>query len=385
MTWLADYGAYVSGDNTSPLFKRWAGAFIVGAAIQRKCWIKSLGRVIYPNLYILLVGPSAAGKGVALGPIRSLLSELDHQHIAPASLTSAALADELEDASVTFIGPQAQPFNYNALTVISREFGVFLPAYDPVFMNVLTDVWDNEGYEERRRTRNKKIHMPKAMLNIIGGTTPAWLVNTLPDNAWEEGFMSRMIVVYAGAMPPVAITEELEERIAPAACAAGLRRIAERCGQVRFSAEALRYLNEWLLSGGQPAPTHPKLATYNQRRHYNLMKLALIHAVAAGHREIEKEDMSLALDMLLETESFMPDAFKAMRSGGDQQAMRELWDFMYVLYGKNQKPIHRSKLFQFLTDKVPAHNVERVILIMEQAQLIKAAPGGCFIPVRPEV
>ena len=197
--------------------------------------------------------------------------------------------------------------------------------------------------------------------------------------------MSRSIIVYSGAQPPVQITEEVAARVGFKECLKGLERIARRTGQVRWSPAALGGLNSWLMQGCPPAPTHPKLTTYNQRRIFNAMKLSLIFALAAGHPKVEPEDVQQAIDLLLSTEQTMPDAFKAMKSGGDQQAIKELWHFMYVLHAKSGKPIHKSKLVHFLHDKIPAHNIDRVILVMEQAGLIRPAQGGCFTPIKPEV
>lgn len=392
MSWIASYEAARSADNTSPLFKRAAAIFAVAAAVQRKCWMRSRSETVFPNLYMLLVGPSAAGKGVALGPMADALAGLNRAgegpliHIAPASVTSAALADELEDAAIHFMAKDMTPYQYNALTIISREFGVFLPAYDSQMLNTLTDLYDNKGYDERRRGKGKRLTIKDATLNMIGGTTPAYLNNTLPEGAWEEGFMSRTIVVYAGALPPVEIIEEVDGIVATeASVRAELRDISQMHGQIKWHPDALRHFNAWLLNGRQPQPTHPKLIYYNERRHWNAMKIAMISAIARRSRKVEELDVDFALDFLFTCEAQMPEVFKAMKTGGDQEAIRELWYFMYQRYIKpanNNRPIARHALVQFLQAKVPAYRIEQIIQIMEAAHFIKYDGKGGYTPVK---
>jgi hypothetical protein len=300
-------------------------------------------------------------------------------------MTAAALADELEEAIISFVDSDGDVFQYNYLTILSREFGVFLPKYDNAMLNNLTDMFDNKGYDERRRKAGKRLSLENASITLFGACTPAYLNNTLPEGAWEEGFMSRTVVVYSGAMPPKPITEEAESHKNITKVINDLRKISDICGKVSWTKGGLEALNNWYLNGRKPAPTHPKLVTYNERRHLNAMKLAVIHAVARGSSYIEVSDFEDALALLLRTEETMPEAFKAMRTGGDQQAMKELWHFMYGEYmRKKQTPVPRALLVDFLSDRVPAHSVDRVIQVMTAAGHIKPAPTNAFIPVRRE-
>ena len=77
-------------------------------------------------------------------------------------------------------------------------------------------------------------------------------------------------------------------------------------------------INDWARSGGQPAPDHPKLLSYNTRRLHHLLKLCMVAALACDSELIITVDHFVeALDWLVELETFMPDIFKSMRTGGD--------------------------------------------------------------------
>jgi hypothetical protein len=322
--WIAAFYTLLEEQHAPPLFAKWAGVYAIGAAVQRKVWLSSRGQRVYPNFYIALVGPSGTGKGVTLAPLAHILAELPQQHIAPASITSAGLVDELKDADVSLISRTGKAYQYNALTIISRELGVFLPAYDLEMLSRLTDLYDGHGYAERRRGAGKRLEIPNAHLSLIGGTTPAYLANTLPEGSWGEGFMSRMVLAYSGQLERREIVEELAEENTTLydALVDDLILIGEREGQINWDKEALAAFNKWYTGGMKPVPTHPKLLTYCERRHYNVWKLALVHCLSRGGRSISLDDFQCSLDLLLETEAVMPDTFKAMKQGGDQAAIQ---------------------------------------------------------------
>jgi hypothetical protein len=346
----------------------------------------SRGECVYPNLYIILCGMAAAGKGVALGPAARLLQTLPDHHLAPSSTTAAALADELEDAVVHIVDFANGNTQYNGLTVMSNELGVFIPTYDNVMLSMLTDVYDGKGYSERRRGRGKRLEIPGAHLSIIGGTTPSYIGTTLPEAAWEQGFTSRTIMIYDDPQDAVAIEEELGGTNDDLfkALELDLQELTAEVGRVRWDKEALDHFNKWYTGGGNPRPTHPRLNTYNGRRHYNLMKMCLIFAVSRGAKTIAKIDVELALDLLLETEHEMPNIFKAMRTSTDSGILDEAWHFIQSAWSKKQAPIPEALFTQFMMGRAPGYAVAGLIDNMVTAKLVKrvdvAKVGVCYVP-----
>lgn len=386
--WLDLFYTYLSQFGAPDIFAKWAAIFTLGAAVQRRYWVQSKGQPVYPNLFVFLCGPPATGKGVVLGPVHDVLSRIKDHHLGTDSLTAAGLADELSDAEVYYVAPGGKPLDCNALTVVSEELGVFLPAYDNVMMNMLTKLWDNKGYSERRRKAGSRLDIPKAHLSIIAGTTPAYLNNMLPEGAWDEGFMARVMLVYSGPSGPKPITEEEELSTATTLFSQivhDLQKICNGSGRIRWNKESLEAINTWHMAGGEPAPTHPRLHNYRGRRHFNMIKLCMLMALARRSNTIELEDFERGLDLLVETEKIMPEAFKAMKTGGDQQAMRELYDEMLRLYIKTKKPIPEWKVVTALADRVPAHNIERIIDIMVRSKLFRREDvnkvGPCYVPL----
>jgi hypothetical protein len=87
---------------------------------------------------------------------------------------------------------------------------------------------------------------------------------------------------------------------------------------------------------------------------------------------------------MLEIEGLMPDIFKAMAQGGTGKVMEEAWYYLFTIYAKEQKPVMLHRLIQFLQERVPVHNVQNTIDLMERGKMIDkrlVASGVAYIPL----
>lgn len=385
---------YTDGKGSPDLWRKWAGIFAVAAACERKVGLRTAKGVLYPNMYGVLVGNAGVGKSLATNAVHDFLSELSGEHkglhLAPTSVTKASLIDALAAAERRIVQPTKEPpvFSFNSLTVVPNELGVFLPAYDAEFMNALTDLWDCKHYSETRRTSKINLSIPNVQLNLFSATTPSYLNSFLPEGAWEQGFMSRVILIYAGQSEHTDLFAmfDHDERLYNE-LVHDLKRINQMVGELTVSEDVKEAINEWAKSGGQPAPTHPKLTHYCARRAAHLLKLCIVAAVASDEEYTVSLDHYVeALDWLAEVEHAMPDIFKAMKTGGDSRVIDEAWHFVYETHIREKKnPVLEHRVFHFLQERTPAHNVSRVMEVMVKSGLLRevivAGAGKGFEPI----
>lgn len=369
---------YTEGRGSPALYRKWTAIFLVGAALERKAWVTTAKGVLYANQYIFLIGPAGVGKSLCTALSYDLLSSIRTPEtpifIAPTSVTKASLADALNKAErrVIKLHEKIPITSFNSLQVIANELGVFLPAWDGDFMSTLTDLWDNGRYHETRRTSKVEINIPKAQLNMLSATTPAYLNSLLPEGAWEFGFMSRVINIYSGETAYTDIFAELDhDGAAYRNLVSDLSDIYNIWGEFSLTDEVKEAVNAWARQGGQPRPDHPKLIHYVTRRLAHLLKLCIIAcAASSSDRAITLDHYAEALSWLVEAESFMPDIFKALKVGGDQRSMEECWHFAYQYFMKHKQPVPEHLLVMFLGERVPAHSVDRILDVMVRAQLL---------------
>lgn len=347
--------------------------------MEQKVWVRTKGSNLYPNTYIVLVGPPGVGKSAILSHSERLLRMVPDLHVAPSSLSTASMIDTIKLAERNVFPDKSTLYQFNALQIVASELGVFLPQYDPMFMNTLQKLYDREPYEERRRTgkvNHVKIENPS--LSIIGGTTPSYLNSFLPEGAWDQGFTSRTLFVYAGepVYTPIFSEEEdfqlLEHLYID--LLHDIKLIAKQFGKMSWTREAAEQITAWDKAGLPPVPEHGKLAHYNSRRLAHVIKLCMIAAMArSDSMEITLEDFQEAQSWLLQIESLIPDIFKSMGVSGDARAIEDTWFFVYQLYQKSQTPIHEGRVVNFLKDRVPSHSISKIIEVMVRSGILIAS------------
>lgn len=352
--------------------------------MERRLWVHTKGSNLYPNLYTVLVGPPGVGKSAVLSQAERFLRGVPDIHVAPSSVSSASLVDSLVLANRKIIRPNDNPsfVQFHYLTAVASELGVFLPVYDPLFMNSLTKFYDGEHYEERRRTgkvNHLKIEHPH--LSILGGTTPSYLNSFLPEGGWDQGFTSRTIFVYSGE--PI-FTElfgdegqfvQLETLYRD--LLHDLKSISALYGKLEWTPEAAGAISAWNRAGLPPVPEHNKLTHYNSRRLAHAIKLSMIAAVSrSSELLITLEDYQQAMGWLLDSETRVVDIFHSMGVAGDSAAIDDTWDFIFRLHAKEKKPIAEHRIVRFLQTKVPSHNIMRVIEVMGRSGMIKNEGTG---------
>lgn len=375
---------YSKGAQSNDPFRLWTAIGMVAGALERKVWIKSQGASIYPNLYIFLVGPPGVGKTRPLNMANEVWREMagtesTTHHLARVSLTKAALMDQLASAT-RVIGAHE---SFNALMIPSMELGALIPNYDPDFLNALTYLYDGIKYDEQRRGKPDALIIERPVVNLIGCTTPSFLNNTMPIGAWDQGFLSRVIIVYSSEteVQRLHLNEESpgETGDLRQSLTHDIKEIGSRYGKIMFSREAAEAVEEWNDNDRlKTAPTHPRLQHYNTRRPIHLLKLCMIAAADAGHESITLEDVYSAAGWIASVEANMGDVFVAMNTGGDAAVMNECWHWSLSKYIRDaaREPLPYSIFHHFLSTKVPAQSIQRVIEEMIRCGMLNRSKDG---------
>lgn len=386
--WIDGFVEYTDNLPSPLIFRKWGAIAAIAGALERKVWVRSMNLDLYPHLYTFLVGPPGVGKSVIVSRVEELWRSLIGAHVAPKSMTAASLIDALADAkrTKTVITANSLHLDYNSLLAVVGELSVFLPTWDSAFMGNLTGIWDSDHYEERRRGKDLHIVIKRPQLNILGGTTPSYLNGTIPEGAWDQGFLSRAFLVYSEETTLVDLFAEVRsdgqlfDKLK-----SDLKDVFDMAGQFAFEPEAKEAFRAWHLAEGPPKPEHPKLLHYLTRRSLHLLKLCMVaSASASSNRIISLEHYQTALGWLLNMEDQLTDIFKAFGSRGDGQHIEEAWHFLYKIYMARQEPIPEHRLYGYLAERVPSYSVTKIVELMERSgqiekQLTKSGLFG-YVP-----
>lgn len=376
-----------SKDIPSPeIFRLWSAIATVAAACERRIYMRtqSASGQLYPNLYVLQIAGPACGKTQGIEVAEDLVRATRKLHVAAHGTSKAALLDQLEAASrkIPIMGGAAL-LEYHSLFVVSPEFGVLIPEHDMAFLSVLNDIFDNRAtFKDVKRT-TKSVDIAFPQLNILAATQPGYLANLLPETAWSMGFMSRIIMIYASKGPKVDFFGKTDRKpLSP--LQDSLNAMIRPVGEISLTSEAMEIAWEWMDSGQPPIPSHSKLVYYNGRRNIFFAKLMIISAVSRQEElQILPSDVIRAREWLLQAEHFMPDVFREMVQKNDSLLILELHTFLTTLYAKERKPIHESRLIEFLYQRMPHDKVMMLIDIARRSTIIEEIPGTKTYKPRP--
>ena len=280
----------------------------------------------------------------------------------------ASLTDHLAEAKRTIINLPEPALEYNSLLIAADELSAFMDQYDTGLIAGLTTFYDCVPYSQGRRVKDIRIKIARPQLNILSGSTPSNLIKFLPEHAWEQGFTSRVMLIYSGDRPIIDVFNT-PFRDKPKEMIHDLKIIAAMVGGFAWTEEYARAMHNWKLVGYDPVPDHPKLEHYNSRRFAHLLKLSMVSAVDRGNQlQLTVEDFNRSMGWLLEAEAFMPEIFKG-GGGADSKAMDEIRHFV----SRFPQGAVEHQVVNFARERVPAHSVLRVLEIMlRSGQLIEA-------------
>lgn len=320
--WLDSYLEYV--DNTeSPLsFHTWCGLSTIAGALQRKVYLKwGIGQVIYPNLYVVLIGPSGrTRKGVAIGIAKDFLKSVSGITVVPESSSGRqAMILAMKRAATNFKDSSDDKIKFHcSVTAFSEELSVFLGQGDIAYLSNLTDWYDSKDDWEYETDGRGKDSLQGLCLNLCGGTAPDWIQSMIPQEALGGGFTSRIIFIVEEKkrkiVPEYTITPEVEEL--GNKLQRDLERISQLNGQVKFSDAGRKLYVDWYTTEsekgerGDVAIKDSRFAGYCERRATHLRKLMLVCSASRGDDLIIQDvDFHTALNLLLSAERQMGKTF----------------------------------------------------------------------------
>jgi hypothetical protein len=340
---------------------------MLAATLEQKVWVETGGN-LYPNLYVFLVGQPGMGKSRSIMAASNLVREaLPEVFFGATSMTRASLSDYMNEAKRILPKIPGPPEEYNSLVVVADEFSAFMHEYDSALVAALVEFYDVNPYSEGRRVSNIRIKISKPQLNILTGSTPSNLIHTLKDYVWDQGLMSRVIMVYSSDRPVIDVFNE-PAKDKPKDLLHDLKVINALQGQFAPTKRFSDCMHNWKLMDYKPEPNHPKLKHYNSRRFAHLIKLAMIASVDRRvDLRLDVDDFNLAMTWLVEAELAMPNIFKEGSIVPDSRVMDEVAHFVR-LRGKVSEHLIRN----FIRERVPAMHIEYIMKAMESSRLIVA-------------
>jgi hypothetical protein len=373
--WLESYLQYTNNSEPSPNFRRWVGISTVAAVMQRKCRLQWGTVDVYPNLYIVLVGPSGSRKGTAMGPAYDFLNDLGIKLSAEAT-TREALIRALQRSSNSSVDAiTGQLRMHSSLTIFSQELTVFL-GYNNV--QLMTDLCDWYDCRKRWTYDTKNMGTDEILgvwVNLIGATTPDLLQSTLPRDAVGSGLTARMVLVYEPRKWKIVYVPHLskEEIIIGKKLFTDLEHISMLSGEFKVTEKFMENWIDWRQrhESSSPAGLDNRFSGYIERRPMHMLKLTMILSASRGDSMIiDETDLSEAETILVATEKKMPRAFSGIGRAKMVDVLTKVW--IHVATKKDKKTSMSDLLgeFHYDADKQDLLNILATLRTMKVVDIV---------------
>jgi len=400
--------------------------YMIAATLQRKVWVNPDHCPLFPNMYAVLVGGPAVGKGRVIKPVTDFLNYwniADLKKDPNKLIATKDKADELsmealqqfEEKSGTGVkAPKrkalvpiaADATTYEALLksmaeniIITKDVGktalsptgnyihkslafsleemsslVKYKAKDVIdFMLKAYDCGDY-NYETKHHGKDK---LRKICLNFFAGTTPNTMQKSMSQDILDDGFSSRTIFVFefAARKNQFGIFEhddEQKEDRRKILCQ--LHSIGKLFGRVEYTEEAYDYLRyyfeEHLPGENGRVNRNIKLDSYYGRKNMHVQKLAMaIHFADKTDKLITLEEVQTSVELLNKLEHNM---HYALSFGGNPIAPVA----KKIIQTLRTGPKTHSELWIEFTDELREQEFEEAMRYVEATSLVMKNRAG---------
>lgn len=331
--WLESYLKFTQNSESPVLYHLWSGIAAISSCLRRKCFSNwGLQGYVYPNMYIVLVGPPGGRKGTAMKIAKSMVVNLGVPTSSDALGSTQILYREIMDAEDEFHTKDGKVRKHKSLSIWSEEFQVFLSDKDQTLRAALTDLFDCPDKWNYSTLKRGQEDLSNCFLSIIGAITPSLLQDKLTMDAVGGGLLSRVILIVGyGPIKKIALPflskddQQLQKDLAK-----DLEQINLLAGPFILSREYLSTYSKWYNNdSGADGIDSDKFLGYNSRRALQIKKLSMILSASENNEMmLQPHHFHKALHIIKETEQEMPNAFFGIGRGVHAEVLTSIMRYI---------------------------------------------------------
>lgn len=289
--WIGEYMKWTEQSEPPTRFRFATSLAIISCALTRNVWLPYENKGTYPNLWVLLMGPSGCGKDGAINQGYDLFMKLEKRpKVLAEKITPEALVKSL--AALRPKEPQSSILSRDCRGVVfAPELSTFLgrARYNEGMITLLTRLFDCPAYLPTETIVRQNITLTDVCVCMLWGSTPDWYVRYMPEGAMCGGFMSRILYVFFNGQekrlpnpPPFHPGHE-------ARLLSGLGNIMGMEGPMRLDRHATEWFEGWYHTLPDPSKNGEQIAGYTSRKPITVKKIAMILSVSNSEDKIVRE------------------------------------------------------------------------------------------------
>lgn len=351
----------------SPLrFHSWACLYTIASVIRRNVYIDKFYYRLYPNLYIALIGPSAAVKKTTAADIAAeLITTFPTISFIKGKVTAWEFFRELGNASKSTGEAPVSIYSGEAKSLFSDLGKIEL-------VTMLTDLYGCPSNFTYRTVKHGTINIKNICINLLICSTPEWLVTGTTTDEIAGGWTGRFVYIFeetcdrSVAFPEDFVTPELRQLKQD--LVDDLQDIAQASGEFVITPQAKAEYLIWY-NNRKAEWKDERLMGYYGRKSDLVWKLAMLLSLSRDNSLVIDENvLTYSWDMLKDIEANMG---RALSHVVDDPALR--YKDAVISYIVNQ-PGHRATRVSILKkfwNRFDSDMLDRIIRNALECRTIK--------------
>jgi hypothetical protein len=297
------YAEYTEHSEAPLAFHLFCALVAVGVTVNRRCWFNMGYYKLYPNLSIIILGPSGIKKTSAANIAIGMLQALELSKIYSEKLTPEQLVESMKE--------HAQGLVYAPELSVFLGKQRYMEGTVPLLTRLLDcpDVWSSETIGRGKTT------LHDVAISTLMCSTPAWFIDNTPEDMVTGGFVPRNILVVQEDSPRVERIPRPGNPKLKETLTYELSRIHEVQGELRLDQQTDRAHEIWYSRHKEQAKhvEHELLSTYYQRKPDHVLRVAFcLHLAEHLDLTVCLECFTRAVEILNWTERFLPGLIRTM-------------------------------------------------------------------------
>jgi energy-coupling factor transporter ATP-binding protein EcfA2 len=354
----------------------WSALSLVGAALKNNVYFQIGTYTLYPNMFIVLVGPPGVGKGASMNILEQMIIDTKPNQVVNTlsdRITAERIIERISDGWST--APQLKNMqlvlgknDHNCL-LFSSEIRVLLGASDWM-LEFLEEAWSKTTYEYQ--TKNKgNVAIDNMCCSLLAASVPDFLrnVNREAHMVITGGFSSRCLFIYAeNPSKDLPFPEPLKKNAKSKALYDNLVLDLQEIGTLRgefvidtgarLRFEAFLRLNR----AASSKDDSEAVANFRARIKAHILKLAMIFSVSRDN-SLHISDMDM-VNAIAEVQKILVSLTKLFRGAGegmDAAVTARVQDFIEK-YGR----VSKKEIFKALHRHLNSPEaLDRILYVLE--------------------
>ena len=193
MNWIKDLLKATDELEPPERYFYWSGLATISAILRRQVFMDRFSYILYPNIFVILMGGSGLRKALPVSYSRSMVERLDITKVISGRCSVQGATKELGKMITLESGGQLR----NACgMLVSGEFAAYL-VDDPKALTILTDLYDSHAHEKYKTSFKNQTEdtLVNVCVTMLSATNEVQWLDSVRGTAIGGGFLARTFLV----------------------------------------------------------------------------------------------------------------------------------------------------------------------------------------------